>query len=336
MQGRKDQKNTECIGLHSPSKSREYQMKKTVLVSALAIGASTMFAAPSFADEPYFPIIAKGFSHQFWQAVKLGAEEAAKADGVTITFEGPNTEAEIDKQTDILNAAIAKKPQGLGFAALDSQAQVPALQKAADAGIPIVAFDSGVDSDLPLTTCTTDNVNAAGAAADKLAEAIGGEGEVAAEIHDQTSATGIGRRDGFLNRIKEKYPNITVVEVQYANDALKAADDIKAMLQAHPNVKGIFASNEGAAIGLAVAIKESGAKIVGVGYDSGKTQKDAIMDGTLLGSITQNPVGIGECVVNSLAKALKGETLPKIIDTGYYWYDKSNIDDPKIAAVLYD
>lgn len=310
-------------------------MKKTVFAAAL-LGATALLAGPSLADQPYFPIIAKGFSHQFWQAVKSGAESAATANGVTITFEGPNTEAEIDKQTDILNAAIAKKPQGLGFAALDSQAQVPALQKAADAGIPIVAFDSGVDSDLPLTTCTTDNVNAAGAAADKLAEAIGGEGEVAAQIHDQTSATGIGRRDGFVNRIKEKYPKITIVDIKYANDALKATDDIKATLQAFPNLKGIFASNEGTAVGLAVALKETGAKVVGVGYDSGKSQKDAIMDGTLIGSITQNPVGIGECVVNSLAKAIKGEQLPKIIDTGFYWYDKTNMNDPKIAAVLYD
>lgn len=310
-------------------------MKKTVTATVLALSAAALFSTAARA-ETYFPIIAKGFSHQFWQAVKLGAENAAKANNVTITFEGPETEAMIDKQTDILNAAIAKKPQGLGFAALDSQAQIPALKKAADQGIPIVAFDSGVESDLPLTTCSTDNMAAAAAAADKMAEAIGGEGEIAAEIHDQTSATGIGRRDGFLNRIKEKYPNITVVEVQYANDALKAADDIKAMLQAYPNIKGIFASNEGAAIGLSVALKETGAKVVGIGFDSGKSQKDAINSGLLLGSITQNPVGIGECVVNSLAKALKGEKLEKVIDTGFYWYDKSNMTDAKIAAVLYD
>lgn len=107
-------------------------------------------------------------------------------------------------------------------------------------------------------------------------------------------------------------------------------------MQAHPNLKGIFASNEGSAIGLSVAIKESGAQIVGVGFDSGKSQKDAIMDGTLLGSITQNPVGIGECVVDSLAREIKGETLPKVIDTRFYWYDKTNMDDPKVAAVLYD
>jgi ribose transport system substrate-binding protein len=311
-------------------------MKKILVASAFALSAATAFSSAAKAEDIYFPIIAKGFSHQFWQAVKAGAEEAAKANNVTITFEGPNTEAEIDKQTDILNAAIAKKPQGIGFAALDSQAQIPALQKAVDAGIPIVAFDSGVEGDIPLTTCTTDNINAAGAAADKMAEAIGGEGEVAAEIHDQTSATGIGRRDGFVNRLKEKYPKITLVDIKYANDALKAADDIKATMQAFPNLKGIFASNEGAAIGLAVAKKESGSKIVAIGYDSGKTQKDAINDGTLFGSITQNPVGIGKCVVDSLAKALKGEKLEKVIDTGYYWYDKSNMADPKVAAVLYD
>ena len=311
-------------------------MKKTIVATAFALSVATLVTAPARAETAYFPIIAKGFGHQFWQAVKSGAESAAERDGVSITFEGPNTEAEIDKQTDILNAAIAKKPQGIGFAALDSQAQVPALRKAADAGIPIVAFDSGVESDLPLTTCTTDNMAAAASAADHLAEAVGGEGEVAAVIHDQTSATGIGRRDGFLNRLGEQYPDIRVVDVQYANDALKAADNVKAMLQAYPNLKGIFASNEGAAIGLAVALKETRSDIVGVGFDSGKSQKDAITDGTLLGAITQNPVGIGECVVDSLAKAVKGEELPEVIDTGFYWYDKDNMDDEKIAAVLYD
>ena len=311
-------------------------MKRTQMVSAIAFGVAAIFSGSSFADEPYFPIISKGFSHQFWQAVKAGAQEAAKANGVKITFEGPATEYMIDKQIDMLNAAIAKKPQGLGFAALDSKAEVPLLKKAHDQGIPIVAFDSGVDSDIPLATCTTDNLKAAGAAADKMGEAIGGEGEIGVVIHDQSSATGIGRREGFLKEIKAKYPKIKIDDLQYANDALKAAEDVKAMLQAHPHIKGIFASNEGSANGLVAAMKETKAKIVAIGYDSGKGQKDAIKDGILLGSITQNPVGIGKCVVDSLAKAIKGEKLPKTIDTGFYWYDKSNISDPKVAAVLYD
>ena len=308
---------------------------KTLYTSALALGLAA-FAAPSFAQDIYFPIIAKGFNHQFWQAVKLGAENAATAAGVTITFEGPETEAMIDKQTDMLNAAIAKNPQGLGFAALDSKAQIPALQKAADAGIPIVAFDSGVDSDLPLSTCSTNNLVAAGAAADHLGEAIGGEGVIGMLVHDQTSMTGIQRRDGFKDQLAAKFPNVTIADIQYGGDALKATENAKAMLAAHPEIKAIFASNEGSAIGLLQAAKELKSDILMVGFDSGKQQKDAIRDGSLFGSITQNPVGIGECVVNSLVAATKGETIEKNIDTGYYWYDKSNIDDPKVAAVLYD
>ena len=68
---------------------------------------------------------------------------------------------------------------------------------------------------------------------------------------------------------------------------------------------------------------------------SGKAQKDGIMSGEMAGAITQNPIGIGACVVESAVKALKGEKLPKTVDTGFYYYDKTNVDDPKVAAVLY-
>ena len=77
-------------------------------------------------------------------------------------------------------------------------------------------------------------------------------------------------------------------------------------------------------------------QVVIVGYDSGKQQKDAIRSGLMAGAITQNPIGIGYKTVEAAVKAIKGEKLPKVIDTGFYWYDKTNIDDPKIAAVLYD
>ncbi len=305
----------------------------------VALGALTAIALSTGAraDEVYIPLISKGFQHQFWQAVKAGAEQQAKADNVKITFEGPETEAMVDKQIDMLSADLAKKPQAIGFAALDSKAAIPLLKKAQSEKIPVIAFDSGVDSDIPLTTCRTDSVAAAATAADKMAEAIGGSGEVAVIVHDQTSRTGIDRRDGFVNRIKEKYPNIKIVSVQYGGgDHLKSAEIAKAMIQANPNLKGIFGANEGSAEGAAIGVKESGKKLVLIGFDLGKEQKEDINSGLMLGAITQNPVGIGKCTVDSAVKALKGEKLPAVIDTGFYWYDKSNMTDPKIAAVLYD
>ena len=311
-------------------------MNRYYLGALLGSAALVALSGGARADEPYIPLISKGFQHQFWQAVKLGAEQEAKKDNVKISFEGPETEAMVDKQIDMLSADLAKHPQAIGFAALDSKAAIPLLKKAQAEKIPVIAFDSGVDSDIPLTTCTTDNLAAAGEAADKMASLIGDSGEVAVVVHDQTSRTGIDRRDGFLSRMKDKHPNVKIVSVQYGGgDHLKSAEIAKAMLQANPNLKGIFGANEGSAEGVLIGVKESKKNVVVIGYDLGQDQIDAIKSGAEAGAITQNPIGIGACVVASAVKALKGEKLPTKIDTGFYYYDKSNIDDPKVAAVLY-
>lgn len=289
-------------------------------------------------DRIYIPLISKGFQHQFWQAVKAGADQAAADLGVEITFEGPDNETMVDRQIDMLSAALAKNPKAIGFAALDSQAAIPLLRQAQSSGIPVIAFDSGVDSDIPLTTAATDNVAAAALAADKMAEFIGGSGQVAVVAHDQTSRTGIDRRDGFVNRIKSRYSGIEIVTIQYgAGDHLKSTELTKAILTANPNLKGIFGTNEGSAIGVVNGVKEANRDdIVIIGYDSGKAQKDAIRSGLMSGAITQNPVGIGYETVKAAVDAINGRPVPPAVDTGFYYYDASNIDDPKIAAVLYD
>ncbi len=305
-----------------------------------AISAAALLAGAGFAQaqEMYIPLISKGFQHQFWQAVKAGADKGASEFGVQVTFEGPDTEAQVDRQIDMLAAALAKKPAAIGFAALDSQAAIPLLKQAQDAGIPVIAFDSGVDSDIPVATAATDNLAAAALAADKMAELIGGKGKVALVVHDQTSRTGVDRRDGFVNEIKAKYPDIEIVDIQYGGgDQLQSTEIAKAILTANPDLKGMFGANEGSAIGVVNAVTELGRKdVVVIGYDSGKQQKEAIESGVMAGAITQNPVGIGYETVRAAVMAAKGEAVEKNIDTGFYWYDKTNITDPKIAAVLYD
>jgi ribose transport system substrate-binding protein len=294
--------------------------------------------APAAPAKPYIPVISKGFQHQFWQAVKLGSEKAAKDFNVDITFEGPETEAQVDKQMEMLQIAIDKKPAAICFAAVDSKAAIPLLEKAKAAGIPVIGFDSGVDSDIPLSTAATDNIAAAAAAADKMAELIGGSGEVAIIAHDQTSRTGIDRVKGFTDQINAKYPNIKIVATQYgAGDQLKSTDLAKAILQSNPNLKGFFGANEGSIIGVLNGVKELGkeGKLVVIGYDSGKQQLDAIRSGTESGAITQDPIGIGYKCVEAAVKAIKGETLPKTIDTGFHWYDKTNIDSDQIKPLLY-
>ncbi|RPJ41270.1 MAG: BMP family ABC transporter substrate-binding protein [Chloroflexi bacterium] len=311
------------------------------MVAGCAPAATQQPAAgnpPASGEKPYIPVISKGFQHQFWQAVKQGAEQAAKEKNVEITFEGPETEAMVDKQVEMFQTALDKKPAAICLAAVDSKAFQPLLEKAKAANIPVVGFDSGVDSDIPVTTASTDNIAAAAMAADKMAELIGGSGEVAVIAHDQTSRTGIDRVKGFTDQIKNKHSGVTIVDTQYgAGDQLKSTDLAKAIIQAHPNLKGFFGANEGSIIGVLNAVKELGmeGKIVVIGYDSGQQQMDAIRSGAEAGAATQDPIGIGYKCVEAAVKAMKGETLPKTIDTGFHWYDKTNIDSDQIKPLLY-
>jgi len=287
----------------------------------------------------YIPIISKGWQHQYWQSVKMGAEKAAKDYNIRITFEAPEADIAVNKQIEMIDSALSRNPDALVLSAVNSKAVIHELEKAKSLNIPVIGFDSGVDSDILVTTVSTDNTSAGSLAADKMADAIGQKGEIAVICHDSVSTTGTERRDGFLNRIKGKYPKIEVVDVKYGNGDHDISKRItKTIIENHPNIKGIFATNEGSAYGLINGITEKNkiGKIIIVGFDAGKFQKNAVRSGVMIGAITQDPVMVGYKAVEAAFKVLKGEMLPKNIDTGYKWYDKTNVDDEKMKTLLYE
>lgn len=285
-------------------------------------------------------LVSKGFQHQFWQAVKSGADEAAEEHGVTITFDGPAAETEVDTQLQMMQAAIDRGPDAICFAALDPEACVPLYEAAESAGIPVVEFDAGCNSDYPVNLAATDNHAAGALAAEHLAEAIGGEGKIGVVGHSQISLTGVDRRDGFVDYMEENHPDIEIVDIQYGDgDHLKSADIAKAMLAAHPDMAGLYGTNEGSAIGIVNAITELAlepGEVTVVGFDSGQAQIDAIKSGLMAGLVTQDPMGIGRSTVESAVQALEGEEVEPVVDTGSYWVDSSNVDDEDIQAMLYE
>ena len=290
-------------------------------------------------EELSIELVSKGFQHQFWQAVKTGAEQKGEELGVKITFEGPGSETEIEKQLQMLQSAVDRGPDAIAYAALDPEACIPGLDAADAAGIPVAYFDAPCNSEVGKTLAATDSKVAGALAAEHMAELIGGAGEVAIVGHSQINSTGVERRDGFVEKIEADYPDITIVDIQYGDgDHLKSADIAKSMLNAHPDLKGIYATNEGSAVGVANALSELGlssADIVGIGFDSGAAQIDAIKSGVLAGAITQDPIGIGKTVVQAAYDLAMGEEVEEFYDTGSYWYDADNMDDEEIAAVLY-
>src|SRR5881227_3533616 len=106
-------------------------------LTAAACGGSS--GSGGGGDQPYVAIVSKGFQHQFWQAVKQGAEQEAAKQGVRISFEGPATESDVEAQVNMLQNALGRQPSVIGFAALDSRASAPLLQQAKSRNIPVIA-----------------------------------------------------------------------------------------------------------------------------------------------------------------------------------------------------
>ena len=283
-------------------------------------------------------LVSKGFQHRFWQAVKEGAEQAGEELGYQVKFVGPQDETKVTEQTDQLKSALDSGPAAIGFAALDSKAAADLLTEIHDKGIPVVAFDSGVESDIPVTTVQTDNKAAAAEAAKHMIELLKGKkGSVGMVCHDSTSTTGKQRCEGFKEYFKANAPaDLKLLDEQIAGEVTKAADTSKSIIQANSDIVGMYGSNEAAASGIVQGVAETGKDVTVVGFDSGKTQIDAIKAGKEAGAVTQSPVKIGYYTVKAAVAAINGAKLPAVIDSGFAWYDQNNIDDAGIKANLYE
>ena len=205
-------------------------MKRFRRLGLLLIPALALMVLASCAPKKiYIPVISKGFQHQFWQTVKAGAEAAAKQYGVTITFEGPPTEADIQPQVQMLVNDMAKNPSAIALAALDTNAVMDQLNQAIKRKIPIIGFDSGVPNapaGAIYATAATNSYNAAGIAADHMYDALKDKITAATAAHpvtivdfnqDATSQSVTDRGKGFRDEMIKK------IEA----DGKHTADDIR-------------------------------------------------------------------------------------------------------------
>ena len=180
------------------------------LLVAVGLFAALIGCAPA---KIYIPVISKGFQHQFWQTVKMGAEAAAKQYNVEITFEGPPTEADIQPQVQMLVNDMAKNPSAICLAALDTNSVMDQLNQAVQKHIPIIGFDSGVPNapkGAIYATAATNSFAAAGVAADKMFAVLKDKISAASAAHpvtivdfnqDATSMSVTSRGKGFRDEM---------------------------------------------------------------------------------------------------------------------------------------
>ncbi len=286
-------------------------------------------------------VIPKGTTHEFWKSVHAGAAKASKEVDVDIVWKGPLKEDDLKAQIDVVNTFVAQGVSGIVVAPLNDAALRAPVKAAVGAKIPVVVFDSDLQGDDHTSFVATDNQAAGKLAAEGMAKATGGKGNVLVLRYQEGSASTQNREKGFLDTIKGT-PELKIVsDNQYGCATTESAfQKSESLLIAHKAqtgaIDGVFTPNESTTFGMLQALKKSGVnkKVKLIGFDSSDKLVAALRDGDIEGLVVQDPFNMGYLAVKTMADHLRGKPVDKRIDTGAKYVDKSNLDDPKIKELL--
>ncbi len=291
-------------------------------------------------------VVVKNTKTAYWAAVKQGMEAAVSAinekmgykgdDKVTLSFEGPSDDMDVEKQIDLIDAVLSENPEVLCIAAIDMQSCEAQLEMARENDIPVIMLDSAVESGPVSAVCSTDNYGAGVEAAKRLAEAIEDQGEVAVMAHAASSKNSQEREKGFTDEIANNHPNIRIVNISHENEDFTMAKMADAVFTLYPDVEGYFCTNEQASNAVLEAVEAAGKDIKIVGFDSGKQQQAAVKSGKEVGFITQNPYGMGYATVVAGLRADLGLEIDSFINTSFQWIDSENLEDETYSSFLYE
>lgn len=260
-----------------------------------------------------------------------------KVIGDTITAEGKkqgyealvvSADKDVARQGNQIKDFIVRKVSAIVLSPCDSKAIIPVIQEANAAGIPVFTVD--IPCNEPgvkiVTQIATDNFGGGKEAGRAMIEALGEAGGKIAVLHFKQAESCILRVNGFREVIaahnaggKSKIDIVTELESGGAKDmGYKAAEDA---LQAHADLRGIFAINDPAALGARAALEKAGrTQVLIIGFDGQPEGKQAIKDGKIYADPIQFPDRMGVQIVDAIIRHSKGETLPPqmLIPTSLY------------------
>lgn len=318
---------------------RLFKLAIGIVALVTLLGASHMggLVPEAAAQTKTLAWIPKSTNSTFWLAVKRGAEKAGGELGYEILYVGVQDQTNIAGQVNLVHDMVVRRIDGILIAATDAKALAPAVEKAIEAGVPVITLDSGVDSDAPYAYIATDNIGAARLAAETLAKLIGGKGKVGDIGITAGSQTGREREDGFLAGIKA-FPDIEVLPVQYsACDPAKSLNIATDLYTGNPDIAGFFGACDGGGTGAGQLVKQKGlkGKVHVVAFDSSPEELQLFKDGYISALILQDPFQMGYRGVYAMDKVLKGEkVVPKKVEIPAQVVTQENFNDPKIQELL--
>ncbi|GAB3141522.1 ABC transporter substrate-binding protein [Amycolatopsis stemonae] len=274
----------------------------------------------------------------FYSAIDCGAKTQAKKLGIDYSYAAPPT-FDAAAQQPVLTSVIAQQPQAILIAPTDRTAMAAPMHQAKAAGINLITVDTQLDDTADLSSqVNSDNVAGGALGADTMAKLIGGKGKVVVLSEPPGSSTDDQRVHGFVDRMKQKYPDIQVLPTQFADhSAQETASKVSAILAANPDLTGVFAvdnfTGDGAPIGVRNANARSKVKIVA--FDAQPSQVDGLKAGDIDAIISQNPYDMGVQGVDYAVALGKGEQVPAKKITGLLAITKDNVGSPEAEPYIY-
>lgn len=281
-------------------------------------------------------VIPKGSAHLFWQSVHAGAVKAAREANVEVIWNGPASETDSPEQIKIVEAMINRRVDAIALAPIDRVALITVVDRAARENVPMVIFDSGVDTATYVSKIATDNYRAGQIAAERMGKILGGKGKVFIVAVQPGAASTEAREKGFEESIHRNFPGIEIVDKRFGMAQIaKSLSVSENMLTAHPDVDGIFASNESSTMGAGQALRGRTGKVKLVGFDWSPTLLDDLQAGVIDSLVIQDPFKMGYESVMTAVNRLDGRQVQKDMDLTPRLIDKSSLDDPDVRAQLH-
>lgn len=283
----------------------------------------------------------------FYVTMQKGAQAEADAMGAELVVDGP---AQFDpvQQTPIVDALIARHVDALVIAATDKQAMIGPLQRANDAGIPVVSVDTFIgDGDyengpvtFPLSYIGSDNIEGGRIGCQALIDASGGAGSFYIQNVKPGISTTDQREQGCRQAFTDGGSQVNLVGVDYNDDsAANASQQTSAVLQRTPDLTGIFGANVFSAEGAAQAVKNANLSgtVKVANFDAPEQAITDLRAGAVDLVIAQKPADMGMTGVDYALQAISGDTsqIQKRVPTGYVVIDRSNVDTPEAQAAIY-
>jgi ribose transport system substrate-binding protein len=281
-------------------------------------------------------MIPKASADIFWQSVHAGAVKSAREHQVKIVWDGPPNETDIANEMQIVETMINRHVDAIALSPSDRSAFKIVVDRAAAAKIPVIIYDSAIDTDNYRTFVATDNYLGGEMGADRIGELLKGKGRIVMVKTVPGGASTTAREDGFRHQLNAKFPSIRILDERYGMASIAQSLTVtENMLTAHPDLDGIFCSNESGSTGAAQALKGRRSKVKLVGFDSSPTLFSLMKEGWVNSLVIQDPFRMGETAFTQAVKAIRGETTEKKIFLPPHLLDLGNLHDPAIQAQLY-